>query len=267
MAKRVYCMNNLHQTSKIANMYNLDYGQAPYSSTWLVDFSFLNKYIDGKYGIMECPESEDVVASAADLNGGTSYHYMGSRFDWEKNNLSSGDGSEYGFDATNPTVMALLSSREEKILYDKSDTVHYGYFNVVYIESGHTVSEPWTNNNDYWFLTDAGTANYDDEDSPSREHNRNRNRYRHRYRYREGEGDGEHNGDVNNAEDDDDGDVEDGGDDDGEDDEEDAREPWKARIIHYPPGNPENPQEITVGWSAWAAHQAHGDVLLEVIYK
>ena len=199
-------------------------------------------------------------------------HYMGSRFDWEKNNLASGDGSEYGFDASNPTIMALLSSREEKVLYDKSDTVHYGYFNVVYIESGHTVSEPWTNNSDYWFLTDAGAANYDDEDTPSRERNRNRNRYRNRFRH--GDGDGEHNGDENNAEEedeDDDGDVEDGDVEDGDDGEDDGddddREPWKARITHYPPGHPENEQEITIGWSAWAAHQAHGDVLLEVIYK
>ncbi len=268
MAKRVYCLNSLHQASKIANMYNLDYGQAPYSSTWLVDFSFLNKYIDGQYGIMECPETEDRVTGAADLNGGTSYHYMGSRADWEKNNLASGDGSEYGFDAWNPTIMTLLSTREEKVMYDRSDTVHYGYFNVVFIESGHTVSQPWTSSDDYWFLTDAGTANFDDGDLPSRDRNRNRHRYRHRFRH--GEGDGEHNGDENNNDNDDDevGPDDEGEEADAEEEEEDGdKEPWKARIIHYPPGNPENQQEITVGWAAWPAHQAHGDVLLEVIYK
>jgi prepilin-type N-terminal cleavage/methylation domain-containing protein len=246
MAKRVYCLNNLHQTSKITSMYNLDYGQAPYSSTWLVDFSFLTKYIDGKYGIMECPATTDTVASAADLNGGTSYHYMGSRHDWEKNNLASGDGSEYGFDAYNPTIITMLSEREQKVLYDKSDRTHYGYFNAIFIESGHSASEPSSNSDNYWFLTATGTINFDDEDDSG------------------GDSGG---GGVENGGGGDSGDVG-GGDDGGDDDDGDGdRKPWKARIIHYPPGNPGNQQEITVGWAAWPAHQAHGDILLEVLYK
>jgi len=32
-------------------------------------------------------------------------------------------------------------------------------------------------------------------------------------------------------------------------------------ICHKPPGNPENTQQLTIPQSAWAAHQAHGDVL------
>ena len=32
-------------------------------------------------------------------------------------------------------------------------------------------------------------------------------------------------------------------------------------ICHKPPGNPTNTQELTIPQSAWAAHQAHGDVL------
>ena len=47
----------------------------------------------------------------------------------------------------------------------------------------------------------------------------------------------------------------------------DEPEPWKVRITHYPPGNPENAQEITISYSAWPAHQAHGDVILEYIYR
>jgi hypothetical protein len=31
-------------------------------------------------------------------------------------------------------------------------------------------------------------------------------------------------------------------------------------ICHYPPGNRNNPQAITSPDSAWAAHEAHGDV-------
>lgn len=31
-------------------------------------------------------------------------------------------------------------------------------------------------------------------------------------------------------------------------------------ICHYPPGNPDNQQEITIGISAWPAHQEHGDI-------
>ncbi len=109
MAKKAFCINNLNHTVKIANMYNLDYGNAPYSS---------------KYGIMECPDTDDVVNCSGALIGGTSYHYMGSRNDWEKNNLASGDGGIYGPDATNPSIMAKISDRDEKIVYDKSDTVH-----------------------------------------------------------------------------------------------------------------------------------------------
>lgn len=32
-------------------------------------------------------------------------------------------------------------------------------------------------------------------------------------------------------------------------------------ICHYPPGNTNNPQQLTIPTSAWPAHQAHGDVL------
>jgi prepilin-type N-terminal cleavage/methylation domain-containing protein len=32
-------------------------------------------------------------------------------------------------------------------------------------------------------------------------------------------------------------------------------------ICHIPPGNPDNPQTITIAQSAWPAHQAHGDYL------
>jgi copper chaperone CopZ len=36
-------------------------------------------------------------------------------------------------------------------------------------------------------------------------------------------------------------------------------EPKKITICHYPPGNRDNPQAITIAESAWPAHQAHGD--------
>ena len=32
-------------------------------------------------------------------------------------------------------------------------------------------------------------------------------------------------------------------------------------VCHYPPGQPNNPQEISIPESAWSVHQAHGDVL------
>ena len=35
----------------------------------------------------------------------------------------------------------------------------------------------------------------------------------------------------------------------------------KITICHYPPGNPNNPQEISIPESAWKAHEAHGDVM------
>jgi copper chaperone CopZ len=36
-------------------------------------------------------------------------------------------------------------------------------------------------------------------------------------------------------------------------------EPKKIGICHYPPGNKNNPQDITIAESAWPAHEAHGD--------
>jgi large repetitive protein len=35
--------------------------------------------------------------------------------------------------------------------------------------------------------------------------------------------------------------------------------PREISICHYPPGNRDNPQTITIAESAWSAHQAHGD--------
>jgi hypothetical protein len=33
----------------------------------------------------------------------------------------------------------------------------------------------------------------------------------------------------------------------------------KITICHYPPGNKNNPQTITISESAWPAHEKHGD--------
>jgi hypothetical protein len=35
----------------------------------------------------------------------------------------------------------------------------------------------------------------------------------------------------------------------------------KITICHVPPGNPENVQVITIGQSAWPAHQTHSGIL------
>jgi hypothetical protein len=61
----------------------------------------------------------------------------------------------------------------------------------------------------------------------------------------------------------DDGD-EDNGSDDGDsdeygDDHNDGNHANKITICHIPPGNPDNPQTISISESAWAAHEAHGD--------
>ncbi len=235
MAKKVYCMNNLNQTFKVIAMYNNDQNVPPYSSIWLVDFSFLTTYIEStkdKYGIMECPDTSDNVNSSAELIGGTSYHYMGSRWDWQQNNLASGDGSEYGFDASNPSIINHLTAREEKLVYDKSDTVHYGRFNVVHVESGHVETIPYTQRTNYWFLTPAGTLNFDASDIPDRSKNLNQDKYAGKF------------------------DTPISSEDDSSDEGENGE---KITIIHYPPGNPDNPQIISISRNAWPAHEAHGD--------
>ncbi|HBC89175.1 MAG TPA: hypothetical protein DCZ94_19725 [Lentisphaeria bacterium] len=159
IARRAYCLNNLRQISTLANLYNVDRGNAPYSQHWLVDFTFCSDYLE-TYGVLECPSMEDKVRSASDLNGNTSYHYMGSRQDWLKNNIASGDGTEYGFDSSNAAIQNLLSSREEKLVYDKTDAAHEGIFNVVYIESSSAEVFSGAQTSSVWFVTESGSLNF-----------------------------------------------------------------------------------------------------------
>jgi hypothetical protein len=177
IAKKIYCKNNLHEMIVICNLYKVDNkGALPYSSTWLTDFSFCSDYIQD-FGIAMCPDTEDSVQSASDLFGNTSYHYMGSSYDWEKNFASTGDGTEYGFDPSNSEISSLLSSREQKVIYDKSDVAHYGFFNVAFLEDGHVDAQPASSFDNYWFFDEAGNID------SSGDRSRNCNRWRHRYRH------------------------------------------------------------------------------------
>ena len=158
MARKTFCLSNIRQIAQTTNLYKTDArGVLPYTSTWLVDFSFLPKYISN-YKVAVCPDTDDVVSSEQDLVGNTSYHYMGTRYDWEKNNLASGDGSEYGFDATNSEIAQLLSERQEKVIYDRTSSVHYGFFNVVFLESMQARSVMSGEYGNYWYFADAGNV-------------------------------------------------------------------------------------------------------------
>lgn len=177
IAKKIYCKNNLHEMVVVCNLYKVDNkGALPYSSTWLTDFSFCSNYIQD-FGIAMCPDTEDSVQVASDLVGNTSYHYMGSSYDWEKNYAATGDGSEYGFDPSNSEIASLLSSREQKVIYDKSDAAHYGFFNVAFLEDGHVDSQPASAFDNYWFFDEVGNVD------SSGDRARNCNRWRHRYRH------------------------------------------------------------------------------------
>lgn len=48
---------------------------------------------------------------------------------------------------------------------------------------------------------------------------------------------------------------------DGGDGDEFCESHHKTWVCHYPPGNPDNPQNICVGMPSVPAHQAHGDTL------
>ena len=159
IARRAYCLNNLRQVSTLANLYNVDRGATPYSQNWLVDFSFCSDYLE-TYGVLECPSMDDHVRNQSDLNGNTSYHYMGDRQDWLKNNIACGDGTEYGFDATNPAIKNLLNNRIEKIVYDKTNDVHEGIFNIVYIESSNAEIGYGLDDNKFWFMAESGSLNF-----------------------------------------------------------------------------------------------------------
>lgn len=188
MARKTFCKNNLQQMVVTTNLYKADNnGSLPYSSVWLVDFSFLSNYITN-FDMAVCPDTDDDVATSADLVGNTSYHYMGSRYDWTKNSTASGDGSEYGFDSTNSDIASLLASKEEKVIYDRSDLFHYGMFNVVHLDSGHAESLAATNYNNFWYYDESGSL----DTSSDRTKNCNRHRYRHRNgnTYTEGNGNG-----------------------------------------------------------------------------
>lgn len=204
IAKKVYCLNNVKQIGIAANCYWHDKETLPYSSTWLIDFSFVSNYMD-YYDALACPDTDDAINTAADLNGNTSYHYMGSRDDWIKNNEVSGDGSEYGFDATNETITDMLSGKEQRVIYDRTDLVHNKHFNVLFLDSMHTESVDGTRYGDFcWYYADTGTLDFTCE----RERNRNRNRYRNN-----GHGNNEDGVDCSNpgasGEDDPSGDVDD----------------------------------------------------------
>ena len=41
----------------------------------------------------------------------------------------------------------------------------------------------------------------------------------------------------------------------------------KVTICHIPPGNPANAHTISIGFSAWKAHQKHGDYEGECIQE
>ncbi|HCE45953.1 MAG TPA: hypothetical protein DET40_20600 [Lentisphaeria bacterium] len=159
IARRAYCLNNLKQVSTLANLYNIDRGATPYSQHWLVDFTFCADYLK-TYKVLECPSMDDRVDTQSDLNGNTSYHYMGSRQDWLRNNVASGDGTEYGFDATNSAIANLVGGREEKIVYDKTDSAHAGIFNVVYIESSSADYFQSSQASNFWFVTESGSLNF-----------------------------------------------------------------------------------------------------------
>jgi len=159
IARRAYCLNNLKQISTLANLYNIDRGAAPYTQNWLVDFTFCSDYLQD-FRVLECPSMDDRVRTQTDLNGNTSYHYMGSRQDWLRNNAANGDGTEYGFDASNSAIRNLLSNREEKLVYDRTDDVHYGIFNVVYVESSSADSFPRGEASKFWFVAESGSLNF-----------------------------------------------------------------------------------------------------------
>ncbi|OGV38679.1 MAG: hypothetical protein A2020_03910 [Lentisphaerae bacterium GWF2_45_14] len=186
MARKTFCKGNLQQMVVCTNLYKADNrGTLPYSSVWLVDFSFLSNYITN-FDMAVCPDTEDSVVAASDLVGNTSYHYMGSRYDWEKNFTASGDGSEYGFDTGNAEVASLLSSKEEKVVYDRSDILHYGMFNVVHLDGGHVESLAAANYSNFWYYDDSGSL----DSTSDRTRNTNRHRYRHGNTYAEGSGNG-----------------------------------------------------------------------------
>lgn len=284
IARRIYCVNNLHQAATVANIYNSDHGRLPYSSNWLIDFTFLSDYIPS-YQIMECPETEDKVSSSADLLGNTSYHYMGDRYEWLKNNETNGDGSEYGFDASNPSIASLLSQREEKVMYDKTDTVHYGFFNVAFLESSHIESYPQPKSGDFWFITESGTLNFPAEDAEDGDDDcvddgggddgcggggddcdegGGGDDDDEECGGAGGGGDDGECGDGAGGDDDcgggrddecdeggggsDDG-CDSGNDDDGDDEEGDH--PSKVYVMHIPKGEPENAHIIYISWNGW----------------
>ncbi|OGV38678.1 MAG: hypothetical protein A2020_03905 [Lentisphaerae bacterium GWF2_45_14] len=179
MARKTFCRNNLQQMLVCTNLYKADNrGALPYVSLWLVDFSFLSNYITG-FGMTMCPDTEDVVSKVGDLVGDTSYHYMGSRYDWERNNVAFGDGTEYGYDPENPGIAEQLSKKEERVIYDKSDIVHYGFFNVVHMDSSHVESLPSSEYANFWYYDYAGDIDLSEDATNNVNEFRNNLTYRH----------------------------------------------------------------------------------------
>jgi len=179
MARKTFCRNNLQQMLVCTNLYKADNkGALPYLSLWLVDFSFLANYIEG-FGMTVCPDTEDIVRSSDNLVGDTSYHYMGSLYDWAKNYQATGDGAEYGFDPSNPAIAEQLSEKEERVIYDKSNIVHYGFFNVVHLDSAHIESLPTSEYNNFFYYNNSGNIEFSSDASANVNEYRNNFMFRH----------------------------------------------------------------------------------------
>ncbi len=190
IAKSTYCKSNLRQMMTLTNLYKKDNNlNLPYTSTWLVDFSFCADYVD-TYGVAMCPDTDDKVSVASDLVGNTSYHYMGSSYDWDKNFADSSDGVEYGFDSANSQIASLLSDREQKVIYDKSDVSHYGQYNVAFLDSGHVEAQAASTFGNFWYFDDTGNLDFSGDRTRNCNRWMNRHRYRHGNTYTNGNGNG-----------------------------------------------------------------------------
>ncbi len=154
-AREVVCINNLRQVASAFKLYYREYGDYPYPTQWLEDFTPIYPYVNN-LEIFRSPFSgNSALESLSELNGGTDYYvFAHSMSDMEKYNANQGGGNQldgYGLDISNPsqTVQDLISAKgDDFFVYENDYAWSDGWIHAVSIidlhhEKSYGVTEFW----------------------------------------------------------------------------------------------------------------------------
>ena len=168
MTHKALCMSNLAQIRTYTELYRKDYKSAPYSETWLTDFSYVKEYLSSTddLSVFTCPSSGDEeLTNVNELKFKTSYYYVPGR-DVLSANLA--DGQAFGFSLLN---IAALTDKNQLVIYDRSPDHHNGEINTAYLFGNDDANTPSgkivtsSNQEEYHSLNGAGLLELDEAET------------------------------------------------------------------------------------------------------